>query len=141
MRHRTRTGPVTFALLVVPAAALADHAGPGGGAASAGPIHIVTAGTIARGHWATGLRFSLARPDRLSDAELQRRSAAGIEAHDTSYGLLASAGFAFGLTDDLMVSAELPFVRRDRIREGDAGAGAVDRRGTSEGVGDLSLLL
>src|SRR4051812_11803510 len=100
MRHRPRTGVVAFALLVVPAAALADHAGPGGGAASAGPIHTVTAGTIPQGHWAAGLRFSLIRPDQLSDAELQRRSAAGIDAHGTRYGLLGSVGFAYGLTDD-----------------------------------------
>lgn len=141
MIHRPRTTLAALTLVVVPSAALADHAGPGGGASSAGPIHTVTAGTIAQGHWAAGLRFSLTRPDQLSDAELQRRSAAGIDAHDTRYGLLASVGLAYGLTDDLMISAELPFVRRDRIREGDAGAGAVDQRGTSEGVGDLSLLL
>ena len=141
MQTRSRAGPAILALAITSTAGWADHAGPGGGAASAGPIHTVTAGTLAQGRWATGLRFSLTRPDQLSDAELQRRSAAGIDAHDTRYGLIASVGLAYGLTDDLMISAELPFVRRDRIREGDAGAGAVDVRGTSQGIGDLSLLL
>jgi hypothetical protein len=76
----------------------------------------------------------------LPDAELESRARAGIDAHSTGYGLIAAAGLSYGLTDDLTISAELPLVRRDRIREGDAATGAVDARGTSQGVGDLSLL-
>ena len=141
MHHRFRASLAGLILACVSTAARADHAGPGGGAASAGPIHTVTAGTIAQGHWAAGLRFSLTRPDQLSDAELQHRAGTGIDAHTTRYGLQTAVGLAYGLTDDLMITAELPFVRRDRIREGDSASGSVDLRGTSEGIGDLSLLL
>jgi hypothetical protein len=127
------------ALLSTPA--LADHAGPGGGSATAGPISTISASTLEKGKWAVGLRSLFAKPHHLSDAELLARADEGIEAHDTDYILNSYLGVAAGLTDDLSLSAELPFVRRHHIREGDAEEGQVVNRGTSVGIGDLALLL
>jgi hypothetical protein len=126
---------------LIPTPACADHTGPGGGTGASGPINTISAGTLEKGHWAVGLRFLLVKPRYLSDAELLSRSAEGIDAHGTDYVLNSDLGAAVGLTDDLSLSAELPFVRRHAIREGDAEEGGVVKRGTSEGVGDLNAIL
>ena len=141
MSHRSHWAATLVALICTSTTAWADHAGPGGGASASGPISTISAGTLEKGHWAIALRAVFTKPRHLRGDELLLRSAEGIEAHGTDYVLNSYLGGAVGISDDLSLSAELPFVRRHNIREGDSEQGEVVDRGTSEGVGDLALLL
>jgi len=120
------------------APALADHLGAGSGPGTSGPVNTISASTLPRGKVAVGLRVTYAKPDVLSDAELQARAAQGIEAHTTDHLLSPSAGVAVGVTDDFTIALSIPYLQRSRLRAG--GFGAVEGLGTSQGVGDLTLL-
>ena len=129
---------------IVPAPAFADHLGPsgfgGGGASVFGPD------TFDAGHWAAGLRLTFTKPDQRSDAELASLAGAHIHAHNTDYNFVAGVSAAYGISHHLTVSAELPYVRRDRLREGShahvggVAVNGVEELGTVDGIGDLSLL-
>ena len=117
--------------------ALADHLGPSG-FGSGGGMSIFTPDTLDAAHWAAGLRLTYNRPKQRSDALLEALAAEGIAAHNTDYNLNASAGLAYGISHHLTVSAELPYVRRDHLRE--AEGGEVEQLGSVAGIGDLNLL-
>jgi hypothetical protein len=119
------------------APALADHMGPGS-VGSGGGLSVVSPDTLDEGHAALGFRLTYTRPERRSDTELADLSDRGIDAHNTDYNLNASIGAAYGVTHHLTVSAELPYVRRERLRA--AEGGTVERLGTVSGIGDLNLL-
>jgi hypothetical protein len=131
------------ALLSTPA--LADHLGPsgfgGGGGAS-----VFSPDTLDEGHWAAGFRLTYTRPDQRSDAKLAALAGQDIDAHNSDYNLNASLGVAYGINHHLTVSAELPFLRRDNLREGThalsggVAVNGVEDLGTVGGIGDLNLL-
>ncbi len=93
-----------------------------------------------------GFRLAYTRPERRSDAELATLAGQHVHAHNTDYNLNASLGIAYGVTHHLTISAELPYVRRDDLREGthDHSGGlavnSVEQLGSVCGIGDLSLL-
>ena len=125
------------ALLALSSPALADHMGPssvGGG----GGLTVSSPDTLDAGHGSVGFRLSYARPEQRSDAELQALAAQGIAAHNTDYNLNGSLGVAYGINHHLTVSAELPYVRRDDLREG--AVGEVERLGSVAGIGDVNVL-
>jgi len=125
--------------------ALADHMGPSGFGAGGG-MSVFTPDTLDAGHWAAGFRLSYTRPQRRSDAELAALAAQHVHAHNSDYNLNASAGIAFGINHHLTLSAELPYLRRDDLREGThAHAGGVaingvEQLGSVSGIGDANLL-
>ena len=131
------------ALLASPA--LADHLGPSGFGAGGG-MSVFGPDTLDAGHWATGLRLTYTRPEPRSDAELERLAGEHIHAHNSDYNLVASPGAACAITHHLTVSAELPYVRRDDLREGThahsggIAVNGVERLGSVAGIGDMSLL-
>lgn len=127
---------LTLSLLVA-SPALADHGGPGSGIASGGGLNTVSAGTMDEGHWAAAFRLSLARPDQLSDAELLSRDASGIDAHSAHSVSSSSLGIAYGVTHELTIAAELPYIRRADIRAVEDAAAV--NRGSSAGFGDLTF--
>jgi hypothetical protein len=118
--------------------ALADHVGPGG-VGSGGGLSVFGPDTLDGGHWAAGLRVLYTKPEQRSDAELEALAGQHIHAHNTDYDLNASAGVAYGINHHLTISAELPYVRRDNLREGEDGE--VTRLGTVSGIGDVSVLV
>lgn len=118
--------------------ALADHMGPTGVGSGGGGLSVIGADVLEHGSGGAGLRLSYTRPDRRSDAELAALAEQGVEAHNTDYNLVAAAGLAYGVSDRLTLSLELPYVRRDRLREG-TEEGAEDL-GTIAGLGDATLL-
>jgi len=125
--------------------AFADHMGPSGFGGGGG-ISIFSPDTLDEGHWAAGLRVTYTRPDQRSDAELAALAGQHIQAHNTDYNLVGSLGVAYGVTHQLTVSAELPYVRRDDLREGShshvggVAVNGVEQLGSVAGLGDLSLL-
>ena len=137
--------PLGALLLIGAGPALADHMGPNG-FGSGGGMSVFTPDTLDGGHWAAGLRLAYTRPEQRSDAELEALAAQHIHAHNTDYNLNASIGAAYGLSHHLTISAELPYVRRDRLREGEHGhsgggvSTSVEQLGSVAGIGDLNLL-
>ena len=79
----------------------------------------VQPGHARRTQWAMGLRLLFTRPEQRSDAELEALAGQHIHAHNTDYNLNASVGMAYGVTHHLTLSAELPYVRREGLREGE----------------------
>lgn len=142
MKYRV---PIGALLLLSAGPALADHMGPSG-VGSGGGMSVFSPDTLDGGHWAAGLRFVYTRPEQRSDAELEALAARHIHAHNTDYNLNASAGLAYGVSHHLTISAELPYVRRDSLREGEhshSGGGvstSVEQLGSVAGIGDLNLL-
>jgi hypothetical protein len=126
-----------FALAFIASPALADHTGPGGIGSGSG-IDVFSPDTLDAEHGGFGLRLLYTRPHQRSDATLHSLELDGIGAHNTDYNLNASLGIAYGITHHLTVSAELPYVRRDNLREGSAEG--VERIGTVSGIGDANLL-
>lgn len=129
-----------------PPPAHADHSAAGTGPDTAGPIVGPSARTIGKGRAAVSLEAAIAKPDNRSDATLAALAGRHIHAHDQDSGQVYTLGAAYGLTDDLTLSASLPYVRRVSIREGahsHAGGivtNSVERRGTSAGFGDAALV-
>ena len=136
---------VGAALAVLATPAFADHTGPSGVGSGSG-INVFSPDTLDEGHGAIGLRILYTRPEQRSDQELEALAADHIHAHNTDYNLSASVGAAYGITHRLTVSAELPYLRRDNLREGEhshvggLATNAVEQLGTVSGIGDLNLL-
>jgi hypothetical protein len=132
-----RRGLIVCTALGLSSPSLADHMGPSGvgasGMAVSGPE------TLDAGHWAAAFRLLYTRLERRSDAELEALSAQDIDAHNTDYNLNGALGLAYGLNHHLTISAELPYVRREKLRAAEAGDG-VERLGSISGIGDMSLL-
>ena len=137
--------PLGVLLACTAAPALADHLGASA-YGSGGGVTVFSPDTLDRGHWAAGLRLTYTRPEQRSDAELAALASEHIHAHNTDYNLSASLGLAYGVSHHLTISAELPYVRRDHLREGthehDGGVAlnGVEQLGSIAGIGDVNLL-
>ena len=89
------------------------------------------------------MRTEVVNFDRFSDRELADFAAAGEEhVHSVDRLLSLSASLAYGVSDDLTLSARLPYVDRDNIREGEIEDGEAEahEHGDANGIGDLSVL-
>jgi hypothetical protein len=135
----------TLVLCLTPPA-LADHTGPTGVGGSGGGIDVQGPETLEAGHFAIGQQTTLNLPQDRSDAELAALAGQHIHAHTDDYTLNAVIGAAYGVTDRLTISAQLPYVRRDDLREGEHShsggvtTNAVVPLGSMTGFGDASLL-
>ncbi|MFL6731106.1 MAG: hypothetical protein ACJ8EP_02050 [Sphingomicrobium sp.] len=138
-----RTLLLFTSLLAAPAHA--DHLGPSGFGAGGGAT-IFSPDTLDEGHWAASLRLTYTRPRQRSDAELAALAGQHIHAHNTDDNLVAGIGAAFGISHHLTISAELPYVRRDDLREGThahsggVSINGVEQLGSIAGIGDVNLL-
>jgi hypothetical protein len=134
------------ALCAFASPALADHGGASGLGQGGSSIDALSPDTLDAGQFAAGVRVTITNPDSRSDAELAALAGNHIHAHDTDYNLHAAAGIAYGVSHHLSLSAELPYIRRDHLREGahshDGGtaANSVEQLGSVYGTGDVSLL-
>ena len=106
-----------LAAAFISAPALADHTGPTA-VGTGGGVTVLSPDTMDEGRSSAGFRLSYTRPDQRSDEELEALAAQHVHAHNTDYNLNVSVGLAYGVTQRLTVSAELPYVRRDDLREG-----------------------
>ncbi len=143
MLRKSLPGAAAAALAFMPPA-LAHH--PSGVAATGdgGPIATISASTLEAGQSAAGIFFEMVAIDPLSDAELKTFAGQHIHAHSLDAILAPTLVYAYGLTGDLTLSARLPVVVRQDIREGQHSHGpagnTVDERGDAAGIGDLTLL-
>ena len=118
--------------------ASAHHMGPSG-VGGGGGMTVFGPATLDEAHGSLWFRFIDTRPDQRSDSELQALGAQGIDAHNSSYDLNAAVGAAYGITHQLTISLEAPYVLHDSIRATEPGIG-VERLGSVGGIGDVSLL-
>ena len=131
------------ALISTPA--LADHMGASA-FGSGGGMTVFSPETMDGGHWGAAFRVAYTRPEQRSDAQLAALAGQHIHAHNTDYNFYASLGVAYGINHHLTISAELPYLRRDDLREGThahsggVAVNGVEELGTVAGIGDLNLL-
>jgi hypothetical protein len=139
-----RTPIILLAATCLASPALADHAGPSG--VGGGSLNVFSPDTLGEGAFAIGFRMSYLRPEQRSDELLAALAGQHVHAHNTDYNLNSSLGLAYGATHELTLSFELPYVRRDGLREGThshvAGQSinGVEELGTVAGIGDASFL-
>jgi Putative MetA-pathway of phenol degradation len=133
-----------LAVLVLVPPAIAHHPSGVSSTGGGGPIATISASTLEAGHSAVGVFFEMVKIDPFSDAQLKTFAGQHIHAHSLDTILAPTLVYAYGLTNDLTVSARLPIVIRTDIREGHHSHGpagnSVDERGDSAGIGDLTLL-
>lgn len=120
--------------------ALAHHTGPTGIGSNGGGLSVQGPDTLEAGKAAAGLQITWLRSEQRSASELAALAALDVHAHDTDYTATGVVGLAYGLTNRLTLTAELPFVRRTNLREGVATPPGVDHLGNVSGFGDASLL-
>ncbi len=159
----------------VAAPAFAHHPGGPGNASGSGPINTISATTLRAGQGAAGVMFEIIRLRELSNETLGEAAHAaappavhhgaeeGLHEEQAGDGHAEADGhsphslksiesiniaLAYGLTDDLTVSARLPFVRRTDIREGlhfhehpvlGEHVNVIETLGDASGVGDVTL--
>lgn len=129
-------------LLVHAQVASAHHPSAGFGPGMAGPIVTIPAVPMEKNSWSAAIRTDYQKFDRFSDPELEALAASGTKIHsmDEQTSIFLAAGY--GLTEDLTVGMHIPYMIRRGIREGEIedGTPMVHDHGTSEGIGDLSLV-
>lgn len=141
------------ALLSFPLSALAHHPGSPGNAGGSGPINTISASTPKAGTGVVGIVVDYTSIDALSDDTLaegaEALAAAGDDhAHVHSLDAIRSSSlnFAYGVTDDVMISIRVPHVSRTNIREGHAHQhgnhfhGEAHALGDASGMGDITAL-
>jgi hypothetical protein len=129
------------AALLCASPTLAHHTGPTGIGGNGGGLAVQGPETLESGKGAAGFQVTYLRTDQRSAAELADLAAQDIHAHDTDYMATAVLGVAYGLTDRLTITAELPWVRRADLREGEAApVPGVNALGDLAGFGDASVL-
>ena len=130
-------------LAVVWTSVKADHPTIAFGSEAAGPIGTIPTTPLPAGKWSAGFRTEYIDFSRFSDSELAGFAAAGEDdVHSVDSLLSASVSLAYGVTDDLTLSARLPYLDRKDIREGEIEDGEAEahNHGDSAGIGDLSML-
>jgi hypothetical protein len=118
--------------------AKAHHPSGVGSTVGAGPIVTIPGTTLEQGHSSAAVVFEMLKFDALSNAQLT------VPGHPHSLDaiLASSLVYSYGITNDLMLSLRLPYVRRTNIREGHEHGGVpeIHDLGDSAGVSDVSVL-
>jgi hypothetical protein len=146
MNSHLMRGLAALIAVATSAPAWADHGIAGGLVSGSGPILTAEAETLPAGKYSAGLQVGFAFPDAYTDGELITLAGQHVHADTTDYNLRAAASLSYGVTGHLMLSASLPFVRRDDLREGHhshsggTASYSVEELGSVAGVGDASLM-
>lgn len=130
-------------LSVCSAAVLADHPTIAFGHEGSGAINTISANPLPAGSWGFGLRSEIINNDEFTGTQLENFAANGLEGvHSIDRITNTSLSFTYGITEDFVLTARLPYVQRKNIREGELEGGVPEAHvhGDSSGVGDLVLL-
>lgn len=97
--------------------------------------------TMPQGKVVAGTSIQVIEFNSLSDTRLKQLGAADQDVHSTDSLLKLSLDIAYGLTDDLTIGINLPYIERHDIRAAayNNGEGAVEIAGAAKGQGDASL--
>src|SRR5262245_12081127 len=94
---------------------LAHHPGGASNTGGAGPITTISASTLEAGHGSVAFLYEYIKFGGLGDAALIDAASKHQHAHSIGTVQGAAASAAYGVTDDFMVSARLPYVIRTDI--------------------------
>lgn len=124
--------------------AVADHPTIAFGSEVAGAINSISATPLPVGTLGVGLRSEIIKNDAFSTVQLEDFAAAGLEGvHSIDKITNTSLSLSYGATENLSISARLPYITRDNIRESEIededGVPEAHTHGDSAGVGDLLL--
>jgi len=141
MRRRA-LAVLSAALLSIATPTWAHHASGRFAHGITGPIVTLPARLMPKGTWAVTTRFELISFDPLPDDVLEASAIVAEDLHSMDQLMSPSLSLAYALLDRFSVVAQLPYVRRDNIREGhlELGVPEVHSHGDSKGLGDLTLL-
>lgn len=145
---------VALSLLSISGPALAHHPAAAGNASGAGPIQTLSPDPMEKGDLALGFTVDLADFDALADDVLAETAESGAasgdpDAHVHSLDTIttASLSLSYGITRSVTLSARLPYIARENLREGHAHEespgvfhGEAHGLGDAEGWGDLSVM-
>ncbi len=151
---RAGVSALSYFAVALSGVASAHHASGPGNSSAGGPINTLSAVPLEKGDFVAGIVVDQNNFDALSDETLAEAaeaaaSAGDPEAHFHSLeGIRTSAlSLAYGLTNDLTLTARLPYVAREDVRESHAHEespgvfhGEAHAAGDSEGWGDLSIV-
>jgi hypothetical protein len=151
MHKFRRSAFAGLALLATASAAMAHHPSGISSSTNSGPVVTIPATTLDQGAISAWLAFEHISFEELTNKVLEAAALNHEHVHSLDSLESPTAGLAYGVTNRLMVSLQLPYVIRTGIREGahrhgHEGEGAevvmteVIDRGTSEGIGDLAIL-
>jgi len=120
---------------------MADHASAGFETGASGAIMTVPGGTLPRGVKVFGISTQFVSMDEISDAELEALGATDEDVHSTKGLVHLVSSFSYGVSDNLTVGINLPYVERHDIRaaHNHLGMGEVEFAGNSAGLGDMNL--
>jgi len=122
---------------------MADHPTIAFGSEGSGPIATIAATPMPSGTWGVGIRTEVIDNDAFSDQELADYADQSLEGvHSIDRIISISLSIAYGINDDLILSARLPYIERKNIRESEIEDGKPEAHthGDSSGLGDLLLL-
>ena len=132
---------------------IADHPTVAFGINGAGPINTISADTLPSGTFAFGIQTEIIDNDAFSAEKLESFADSGLDGvHSVGQITNTSMLFSYGITDDLSISARLPYTKRKTIREAEHGneehedeelgheENEIHNHGNSSGFGDLLLL-
>jgi hypothetical protein len=121
--------------------AFAHHPGIGGVGGTGGIITIGGA-TLNQGQFAASFYVEYLRFKQLSDSTLAANPSSGV--HGLQSIESRTLALAYGISNDLMISLRMPWVRRSGIREGVqedlADPVTINDRGSTSGFGDMTVL-
>ncbi len=132
---------LSFSAALSTDAALAHH--PSGVTDSATGAGIITqsANTLAAGQKVVSVTHEFTALSRLSEVALIESAMQDRDVHSLGKIQSATVGLFYGLTDFFTLGLAMPWVSRSEIFEGEEHDGEfeVEKLGTAEGVGDLTL--
>jgi len=132
-----------LALVFCTPVVFADHPTIAFGIEGTGAINTISANPLPAGSWGFGIRTEVINNDEFSTEQLENFAAAGKEGvHSVNQITNTSIAVSYGATENLSVSARLPYIERENIREGELEMGMPEAHthGDSSGVGDLLVL-
>jgi len=129
--------------LLCSTSAIADHPTIAFGSEGVGAINTISPTFIPAGSWGFGVRSEIINNDEFSTEQLEDFAARGREGvHSIDKITNTSLSLLYGATENISITARLPYIKRENIRESEIEDGAPEAHthGDSSGVGDLVLL-
>jgi hypothetical protein len=126
--------------IVVGDNAQATHVSLSSSTGHAGPVTTTSAAMLQQRQVAFDLQTEFTHFNIFSDAELIRFAEQEREIHNVESVLRYIASISYGITNDVMIHARVPYVHRNNIEESEP-PDEVHGHGDAKGFGDLSLYL
>ena len=154
LRHLTKIAMALICMLVISKDLIADHPTLSLGQGHASALTTASAVPLSADQSALGFQQQMIFNDELTDAELEFFSDLDEDVHSVESVFSTSLGGVFGISNDLSIGFQLPYVSRINIREAHhedddsdeehhnaaiAHEEKVEQLGDSSGIGDTTV--